>query len=184
MKIGIVGGIGSGKSTVSNILRELGYMVIDCDAVYKDITNEKEYIDLIDKTFPRCAIDGQIDRTILGNQVFNDKNKLAQLNSLAHPLVLKRLDEIINNQDKDVFIEVQVVDDRMKNYLDKILFVSSDVKFRIQRVMARSGYSKEYVKKIIASQTSNEEYEKMATYIVLNNKGPLELRQQLIRLFA
>ena len=47
MKIGIVGGIGSGKSTVSNILRELGYMVIDCDAVYKDITNEKEYMYVI-----------------------------------------------------------------------------------------------------------------------------------------
>ena len=184
MKIGIVGGIGSGKSTVSSVLKDLGYEVIDCDKIYKELSFEKEYVDLVEKAFPGSVINGQIDRKILGETVFADKQKLNQLNNLAHPLVLKKLDSIVSNIDKDVFVEVQVLDESIKNYLDKIILVEADMKLRIQRVIARSGYSKDYVKKIISSQTSDEEYEKIANYIILNNKGIQEIKQQLIKILA
>ena len=183
MKVAIFGGIGSGKSTAAKIIKDLGYNVYDCDAIYAEIMQDKDYIAKIKEVFPSAVIDGAIDRKALGNIVFNDKNELTKLNSIAHPIVRERINELSKQSINDVFIEVPVfVGSGLENDFDRIILVSADTKIRIQRIIERSKYDKEYAKKIIASQPSDDELEKYATAIVLNNKDTLSLRQQIIKI--
>ena len=83
MKIAICGGIGSGKSTVASVLRELGYPVFSCDEIYTEIINSAQYIEKIALTFEGVVIDGKIDRSKLAEQVFADNEKLQKLNAIS-----------------------------------------------------------------------------------------------------
>ena len=181
MKIAIVGGIGSGKSEAANIIKDLGYHVFDADKIYKEITETKSYLDQIETAFPGAVKNGQLDREFLGNIVFNNKAELDKLNSIAHPLVKERIDELAK-QYEDIYVEVPVfVGSILENYFDKVILVESEIKFRISRIVKRSGYDKEYAKKIIASQPSDAILETYADAIVVNNKDLIHLRQQLIK---
>lgn len=183
IKIAVIGGIGCGKSKASKILEDLGYPVFDCDKIYKDITCTQEYLTLVEKTFPNSVKDGILDREYLGQLVFSDKSKLELLNSIAHPLVEKALNELIEKEKASkVFIEVQVLNENLISYFDKFLYITADMKYRIKRVMERSGYTKDYTKRIIAMQPDEKYYESLADYIIINNKGENELKSQLIKI--
>ena len=181
MKIAIIGGIGSGKSEVSKIIESFGNLVISADEIYKEISETKEYLDELNVSFPGSVKDGKLDREFLGKLVFNNKEELAKLNAIAHPKVMARIEEL--SKDKEVvYIEVPVfIGTAFEKYFDKVILVESEIKFRISRIIKRSGYDKEYAKKIIASQPSDEELEKFATVIVKNNKDLTALRQALAR---
>lgn len=180
--IAIIGGIGSGKSTATKILQDMGYTVFDCDKIYKEVSQTQEYLELVEKTFPNSVKNGKLDREYLGQLVFSNKEKLRLLNSIAHPLVLKNLNEKISKLKEDkVFVEVQSLDNDILSSFDKVLYVAADTKFRIQRVLLRNNYTKEHVKRIIAAQPSDDKMEEFADYIVLNNKGENELKMQLIK---
>ena len=170
MKVAIIGGIGSGKSAVAKIIEELGNTVYDADVIYKEISEEESYINTIAKEFDGAVVDGKIDRQILGKMVFTDKQKLAKLNSIAHPLVKQRIEEL--SKDKDtVYVEVSVfLGTELENFFDKVILVEADMKLRIARIIARTGYDKDYVKRIIASQPSDDKLENVADVIIINNK--------------
>ncbi len=181
MKIAIIGGIGSGKSAAAQIIKEMGYPVYDADKIYKDISEREDYLKLVDATWPGAVKDGKLDRAYLGKIVFSNKQELEKLNAIAHPLVKQEIDAL--SKDKEVvYIEVPVfVGSILQDYFDKVILVEAEVKFRISRIMKRSGYDKEYVKKIIASQPTDSELEKFADIIVENNKDQIHLRQQLAK---
>ncbi len=181
MRIAIIGGIGSGKSEVSKIIESFGNLVISADAVYNEISQTSEYLDELNVTFPGAVKDGKMDRAFLGKLVFNNKEEMKKLNAIAHPKVMKKIEEL--SKDKEtVYIEVPVfIGTEFENYFDKVILVESEIKFRISRIIKRSGYDKEYAKKIIASQPSDEELEKFADVIVKNNKDLLALRQALAK---
>ena len=182
MKVAIIGGIGSGKSTAAKIIKDLGYEVYNCDEIYAEIMLEKDYITKIKELFPSAVNNGVIDRKVLGSIVFNDKKELSRLNAVAHPIIKERINEISKKSNNDVFIEIPVfIGSGLENDFDKVILVCADTKLRIQRIIERSNYDKEYVKKIIASQPSDQELEKYATAIVLNNRDALSLRQQIIK---
>ena len=181
MKIAIVGGIGSGKSEAAKIIKDLGFHVFDADQIYKEIAETKLYLDQINIAFPGSVKDGKLDREYLGKIVFNNKAELEKLNAIAHPLVKERIDELAKQYD-DIYVEVPVfVGSILENYFDKVILVESEIKFRISRIVKRSGYNKEYAKKIIASQPSDDVLETYADSIVENNKDLIHLRQQLIK---
>jgi len=182
MKIAIIGGIGSGKSEAAKIIESFGNKVFDADKIYAEIMEDKSYIATIDKAFPGAVIDGKIDRKILGSIVFNDKQMLEKLNLIAHPLVKDRIDEL-SNMFETIYVEVPVfVGSILQDYFDKVILITSDTKYRIQRIIKRSGYDKEYAKKIILSQPSDDTLQKYADIIVINNKDLIHLRQQLAKL--
>lgn len=168
MKIAVIGGIGSGKSSVLNIIASLGERVCDCDAVYKEITLTKEYIDKIDKEFGAVK-DGIIDKKLLGEIVFNDKAKLKKLNGLAHPLVFERLATIDKSGVGNLYVEVSAFDKDMADKFDKIICIAGEKDLRVQRVIDRSGYTKEHIDKIIKEQMSQEDMQDLADYVILND---------------
>ena len=181
MKIAIIGGIGSGKSEAAKIIKDLGYEVFDADAIYKEISEKDDYLKLVESTWPGAVKNGALDRAFLGKIVFSNKQELEKLNVIAHPLVKQRMDEL--SKDKEVvYFEVPVfVGSILENYFDRVILIEAETKFRISRIMKRSGYDKEYAKKIIASQPSDDELEKFADVIVENNKDQIHLRQQLAK---
>ena len=181
MKIAIIGGIGSGKSEAAKIIKEMGYSVFDADEIYREISERDDYLKLVNATWPGAVKDGKLDRAYLGKIVFTNKQELEKLNAIAHPLVKQEIDTL--SKDKDIiYVEVPVfVGSILQNYFDKVILVEAEIKFRISRIMKRSGYDKEYAKKIIASQPTDSELEKFADIIVENNKDQIHLRQQLAK---
>ncbi len=181
MKIAIIGGIGSGKSAAAEIIESFGNKVFDADKIYKEISEEKSYIDIIDKEFPGAVVGGKIDRKALGEMVFKDKQKLEKLNSIAHPLVKERIEALAKDYET-IYVEVPVfVGSVLETFFDKVILITADTKFRIARIMERSGYDKEYAKRIILNQPSDQVLEKYADVIVVNNKDKNFLRQQLAK---
>lgn len=178
MKIAVIGGIGSGKSYVLNLISGLGERVCDCDAVYREIASTDEYKARLSEYFD-VVKDGEIDRKKLGAKVFADREKLALLNSLAHPLVFARLDEIYSKGEGNLYIEVSAFDKSMAKRFDKIILVDSDKELRVRRVMDRSGYEREYIDKVMKEQSSIEEMKKKADYVIVNDCGEEELKEKV-----
>jgi dephospho-CoA kinase len=109
-KIAITGGIGSGKSTVSNILKVKGYPVYSCDEIYAELVNSKIYIDEIKKVFPTAVKQGKIDKKCLAEIIFSDKQERTRLNEIAHPLIMQTLLARMNESDSQiVFAEVPLL---------------------------------------------------------------------------
>ena len=177
-KIAIVGGIGSGKSSVLEYIARLGERTCDCDVIYREISQSKEYIALIDKTFGTVK-DGAIDKKALGEIVFKDSVKLDMLNKLAHPLVFARLEEIFLNGDSNLYVEVSAFDSSMANKFDIIIYVKSDRKDQLERVKLRNGFDEQYVQSIIERQISPDEMEKSADFVILNNDTVEHLYEQV-----
>lgn len=178
MKIALIGGIGSGKSSVLNIISSLGERVCDCDAVYKELTLSDKYINIIDKEFG-VVKDGVIDKKALGELVFANKERLQKLNSIAHPLIFERLDALYKADKSNLYIEVSAFDKSMQNYFDIIICVSGQKELRVQRVIDRSGYDKEYIEKVMQGQLSQEQMQEIADYIIVNDGDFDNLRQKV-----
>lgn len=140
-KIAITGGIGSGKSAVLKILKEEGFPTFSCDEIYKEILFDEEYIRLISLTFPTAVKNGNIDKKVLAEIVFSDKNKREELDSIAHPMIMKKLLEKISQIDNGiVFVEVPLLFEcGYTNMFDGVIVVQRSSEERIQSVMKRDG---------------------------------------------
>ena len=142
-KIAITGGIGSGKSTVSNILRDKGYPVYSCDEIYKELINSKAYIKEIEKAFPGVVKQGEIDKKSLAEIIFTNEQERIRLNKIAHPLVMQTLFERMNKTEREiVFAEVPLLlEGNFENLFDQTIVVLRNLEDRIHSVCARDGIS-------------------------------------------
>ncbi len=179
-KIAITGGIGSGKSSVLHILGEMGYPIFSCDEIYREIIDIPEYIQKIESIFPECIVDGKIDRKILSKTVFQNKEMLTKLNSIAHPLIMQRLLERMNESASEtVFAEVPLLfEGNYENLFDKIIVVLRNPTKRIQSVVERDQISPIEVKNRISTQfdfdsPKNAIRLKNCNVIFLKNEGDL-----------
>jgi dephospho-CoA kinase len=154
----IIGGIGAGKSVVSNILRAMGYDVYDCDAHAKTIIDTDAALRkaIADATSPNVLFaDGSLNRPALAAIVFNDAQKLAALNALVHGAVRTDIELWSSaNAGKHLFIETAIL---YQSHLDRMVNdvweVQAPEDVRIARVMARNNISAEQVQQRIAAQT-------------------------------
>jgi len=177
--IGITGGIGSGKSTVSRILSEkLNSPILDADKISKQAMNSPEIILRIKKFFGEVIFDSPklINREKLSNIVFSNEEKLLELNKIVHPYVMqeiaKKVDEL-KEKHEYILIDLPLPNEEFINLSDKIIVVVANEENRIKRVMKRSKLSEESVKKRIAKQMNTENYIKLADFVIKNN-GTLE----------
>ena len=143
IKIAITGGIGSGKSTVANFIKKLGFPVFSCDEIYHRLQNTDQYIEKIEKVFPDCVNGGRIDKKKLSALVFSNAKALNTLNAISHPLIMERLEtEMQTAQSNLVFAEVPLLyEGNFQNRFDKILVVLRNVEKRIESVAKRSSLS-------------------------------------------
>ena len=106
-KIAITGGIGSGKTTVVQILNEMGYTTFSCDGLYQEIIRRKSYVLEIEKRFPQAVVNGRIDRAKLAQIIFYDEGKRKELNQIAHPLIMQELLKRNEDLQEDIFEHIE-----------------------------------------------------------------------------
>ena len=182
--IGITGGSGCGKTTVSDLIRKSGTEVIDTDIVARMIVEPgKPALDEIRKSFGAEYIkeNGELDRKKTAELVFSDKDKLTELNRITHKYITQYINEYIDNYrgniigiDGAVLIESGI--DKMCDYIISVL---ADKSVRIERITARDGITREEAEKRINSQKNNEFYIENSDYIVYNNNSTESLSKRV-----
>lgn len=183
MRIGITGGIGSGKSEVTRYLRNLGEYVICADEVSKQIVEPGEDgARALQQVFGDSFFlkDGELNRKKLAAEVFNDEEHLKLLNDTLHPLILARIEKLARTIEGRVFIDAALlIQTDMHKTVDRIWLVVADKKSRVERVMKRDGLTAREVERRIKSQLSDEEMKPYADEIV-DNSGSIEALQRRI----
>jgi len=190
--IGLTGGIASGKSTVSNILREMGAYVIDADEISREIIKKgseawKEIIDYYGNDI--LLPDGEIDRKKLGNIVFADKEKLDKLNAITHPRIIQRIKEIIDaekekGKERAVILDAAIlIEMGLQNMVDEVWVVSIDKDKQIKRLIERDKLSYEDAMNRIRMQMPLSEKVKYADYVIDNSKDIGYIRKQISKLW-
>lgn len=186
--IGVTGGIGSGKSSVSKILGELGAKVIDADSISKEITVKgSEALNEIIKHFGKVILNeaGELDRKRLGGIVFGNDLKLAELEKITHKYIVREIEsriqkEKIKNEVKIIVLEVTIpVHHGFMDLSDEIWVVIAEKDVRIARIIKRNAYTLEEVEKRMNSQLSDEEYCKLADRVIDNSGTIEELRSTI-----
>ncbi|KRQ88127.1 Dephospho-CoA kinase [Caloramator mitchellensis] len=176
--VGLTGGIASGKSTVSEFLKQRGFPVLDADKIAREIVQSgSDVLKILVREFGDEILleSGELNRSKLRNIVFNDKNKLNRLNEITHPEIRKRLNEQIIEYKKYGFKLIIVdaallIEAKFYELVDIIILVYVDLNTQIERLIKRDNISKDDAFKIINSQMKLEEKIKYADYIIDNTK--------------
>lgn len=183
MKIAVCGGIGSGKSTVANRLRALGYTVIDADAVNRALLREKEYLKKLQDAFPDCFDrEGQLDKAKLKSLIFSDPTSKERLDALAHPEIGARIQKLADEANGAVFVEIPLLaDNRLGGALrfDGVWAVVAPRELRLARICARDGVDRAFAEKILDAQRGEEEAVKRADVVIFNNDSIEDLYKQV-----
>ena len=181
MIIGLTGGIGTGKSTVSRKLRERGYPVIDLDVISREVIEYPEVIDELVENFgseileEQNAVSGKkcISRNKLRQTVFKEEKKVSVLNSIMHPPIVEEMRRQVENLKKNyktVFVEVQLLfEAKLEKEFDLTVLVYADKKTQLERVLKRDGRKEEEVQQIINAQMDMTEKRRLSNYIIENN---------------
>ena len=173
--IGITGGIGAGKSTVSTICKHLGFKVYNSDQRAKEIVSEDSIIKkkLISFFGNNVYKNGVFDRKFLSDKIFNDKSSLQQINSIIHPAVKKDFNcWVTNNSNEKILFKESALLFESGAYkeLDKIILIVSDKNLRVSRVLNRDQKrSKKEIESIIDKQIQEAEAIKYADIVIDNN---------------
>ncbi len=183
--MGITGGIGSGKTSLAEIFKILGAVIIDADKVGKKVLeNNKNVFKKIINEFGKDVIEkeNKISRKKLASIVFNDREKLDKLNSIIHPPMIKLIKEEISKEFKQKRNPMIVVDAaliyeaKMEDKFDYIINVCADVKNRMKRTALKNKISKKEVERRINSQILEEIKIKKSHYNIENNGTIEELK--------
>lgn len=185
--IGLTGGIGTGKSTVSKIIQEKGFPVIDADLIAREVVNigEPAYIETV-KSFGETILrdDGSIDRKKLGSIVFNDTNLRHRLNSILHPQINKKMKEETLKYSllyRVVFLDIPLLIEELENLnssgllFDEIWLVYADETTQLKRIIERDKTDLADAIRRINAQKSIEEKLKYADVVIYNTGSIKEL---------
>ena len=182
-RVGITGGIGSGKSTVCRILRVLGVPVFEADAEGRTLlTHDPDVIDAVRERFGPDLIGEQgVDRQALARIVFNDPAALQDLNAIVHPAVRMAFARWADAQHAPyVVMEAAILaESGGRSQVDDLVVVSAPEDLRVQRVMARDGVDEQAVRDRMANQLTDAEREAQADAVLVNDERRLLLPQVL-----
>jgi dephospho-CoA kinase len=189
--IGILGGICSGKSTVAREFAKLGCKVIDADKIAHELLDRKEIKEKITKLFGKGILgsEGNIEHKKLAGVVFKDSNKLALLNEIIHPLVLKRVEELIDkyegqNQVKAIVMDMPLLAEiGWTERCDKLIFVNCRQKIRAERAK-KLGFDKNQLKIRENFQISLDKKRSLADNTVENNSDFSAMVRQVADIFS
>ena len=190
MVIGLTGGIGTGKSTVSQILKDRGFSVIDLDVISHEVIEFSSVVEKIVQNFGREVLDENedgnctISREKLGKIIFADKEKRFALNSIMHPEILKvmhkKILECKSEKNKIIFVEVQLLFEvQWEKEFDYILLVAAKRDMQVRRVLERDKRSEEEAWNIINSQMSLDEKREKSDFVIENDGNMDDLNKKV-----
>ena len=183
IKVGITGGIGSGKTTVAKIFEVLGIAVYYADDAAKRLMMEDAALkEKIEQAFGKDTYDnGILNRAKLSSLVFNNPEKLALLNGIVHPATIADADKWMQQQTTPYVLKeaALIFESGASTHLDKVIGVFTPVELRIQRVMQRDNISEEAVKARISKQMDEAEKMRLCDYVIKNDEQELLIPQVL-----
>ncbi len=181
LKIGLTGGIGSGKSTVAQMFAVLGIPVYSADEASKRLMVENEELKsaIINHFGKASYVDGNLNRQYLAKLVFNDSKKLSLLNSLVHPATLSDAASWIKKQVAPYIIKeaALIFESGSNKSLDYVIGVDAPKDLRIQRAMLRDNISAQQVEDRINKQMDEQEKLQLCDYVIVNNEHQLVIPQ-------
>ena len=194
MVIGLTGGIGTGKSTVSQILQEKKFPVIDLDTISHEVIKIPKVIEKIVENFGKEVLENsgnfenennaiRISREKLGKIIFENKEKRLLLNSIMHPEILHTMREQISKYKKNnkiIFVEIQLLFEvQWEKEFDYILLISAKKSTQIRRILERDKRSENDALNIINSQLTLDEKKKRSDFVIENDGNIEELKEKI-----
>lgn len=181
LKIGITGGIGSGKSTVAKLFEVLGIPVYYADDAAKQLMNENEALkQQVQKEFGNEAYaNGKLNRKYIADIVFANPEKLELLNSIVHPATLKDADEWMNKQTTAYTIKeaALIFESGAQEHLDYVIGVYAPTPLRIQRTMQRDNISREEVMARMNKQIDETIKMRLCDFVIINDEQQMVIPQ-------
>ena len=188
LKIGLTGGIATGKSTVSRLFRERGIPIIDADVIARAVVEPggKAY-DGVKATFPRCFNGDRLNRPALGREIFHDEEKRQVLNQLTHPAIRETMQEemqlhVAKGETVVIFDIPLLFEGTMRDLVDYTVVVYCREEMQLMRLMERNGLTKEEAIARINAQISIDEKKQQADFLINNNGSLRDLPPQIDRL--
>jgi len=181
--IGLTGGIGTGKSTATSILSQLGFSVIDADALIKKIYQKGETLDFVLEQFPEAIVEGKISFPKLRQLAFDSKEVREQLEGFLYK-ELPRLfqEQLPQNSNEIVFYDVPLLfEKRIDGKVDQTLLIACTPEFQKERVMKRDAVHQETLEKIIKSQWPIAKKEELSNYTIWNQGSITDLKEEIER---
>ena len=187
LRIGLTGGIGSGKSSVAALLATRGVPIIDTDEIARQLTEPGQIsFNEIVHTFGAAILDEnhKIDRNKLREHVFNDINERRRLEAILHPRIRELVRKKLNELDAPYCIIVVplLIESGFTELMDRILVVDTTENTQIQRTMARSGLSEPEIRNIMAAQASRAQRLQKADDVIENNADRKHLDAEVERM--
>ncbi len=184
LRIGLTGGIGSGKSCAATIFENLGVPVLDLDRIGHDLVQPgSDGLAQIVKTFGNSFLhsDGSLNRAVLAAHCFNDSDETTKLNRIMHPLIWQEEQAWLEEQVAPyVIIEASVLlESGGVDRMDRVIVLLADEEVRLQRVLARGDRDEDAFRAILARQCSDEERRSSASYVIENSGSLDSLRDQV-----
>lgn len=190
LRVGLTGGVASGKSTVSAILLDLGAVVIDADAIAREVVavDTPGLAAVIDAFGPDLlGADGQLDRAAMGALVFSDAASRKRLEAIIHPLVHARMEalEQLAPPDAVVFHDIPLLAEGGRaSTFDAVVVVDSPPELQLARMVSDRGWSRGEGEARIAAQAARADRLAIATYVIDNTGSLADLRDQVESVFA
>ena len=187
MIIGLTGGIGSGKTAVSDNFEALGITIVDADLASRVVVEKgKPSLNSIEEHFGNEILtpEGELDRAKLREIIFNSDSEKQWLESLLHPAIANQIQEELSSSKSPYTILVSplLFETNQKEFCSKVLVVDVPVETQVSRTLERDGVSEEQVNSIINSQIDREKRLELADEVILNN-GSLADLQEAVREF-
>lgn len=177
MKLGVTGGIGSGKTTVCRVFNVLGIPVFSADpAANKIIDTNADIIRGINSLAGKDLYpDGSLDRSLLASMIFNDKSFLGKINSLVHPVVFDKFKRWAKEQNAPyVIMEAAILfESGASKLVDKVVTIIAPMEERMERVIKRNKLSRDQVMDRINNQMDDESKTKLSDYIIHNSENDM-----------
>ena len=189
MVIGVTGGMGCGKSTVSRVLADkLNAPILDADRIAHSAFSCRQILDDLCVFLGNDIVDknGDVDKKKISDIVFADTAKLEKLNSLIHPFVMNSIREqidVLSKTSEFIIVDIPLPNDDFVDLSDFIITVWADLDIRIERILTRSNLSRDEVIARIKKQMSQDEYETLADVVIYNNGNVEELINKINNVF-
>lgn len=190
MRVGLTGGIASGKSSVSAILEELGAVIIDGDKLAREVVERgTSGLAQVVAAFGTEILtpDGDLDRPRLGQIVFNDEAKRKQLESIVHPLVFERYAALEAAAPADALVVHDIpllAESGRADTFDAVIVVETPAEVQVERMLRDRGWTREDAESRIAAQATPEQRRAIATHLIVNDGSREHLRERVEQIHA
>ena len=185
MIIGITGGTGCGKTTLLDLIREKGGIVLDCDAIYHQLVKtDKNLLSAIEARFPGTVEEGVLQRKKLGSIVFNDQAALADLNKITHSAVKVEVVRLLTPEPTLAAIDaIGLFESGLDKLCKPTVAIDAPREVRIARLMARDNISADYAAARIDAQPTGAEFARRCDYTLVNDGTREEFQEKCLAFF-